>query len=156
MLVLEPISTPRLVLAPVSPEVADAIVAGDLTAVTPAAGWPHENTEVGLRMARRGGHAPGWFVTLDDHVIGDCGVHGEADASGAVEVGFGLAEPYRRRGYGTELVLGIVGWLCAQDGITRVFGRTVANNIGSQKVMERAGLTADGDDGEYLTYSLAC
>ena len=66
----EPISTPRLVLVPVAPETAAAIVAGDLTGIAAGSGWPHADTLDGLRM---GG---GWLVTLDGVVIGDCGTHG--------------------------------------------------------------------------------
>ena len=40
----EPISTPHLVLVPVAPETAAAIVAGDLTGIAAGSGWPHADT----------------------------------------------------------------------------------------------------------------
>jgi hypothetical protein len=36
-------------------------------------------------MALRNGHAPGWFVTLDNVVIGDCGTHGDPDERGDID-----------------------------------------------------------------------
>jgi RimJ/RimL family protein N-acetyltransferase len=153
-LIFEPLTTPRLSLEPITQAQVRAIIAGDLSSVTAAAGWPQEGTPAGLDMALRGGHAPGWFVTLDGAVIGDCGIHGEPDASGTVEIGFGLAEPFRGQGYGTELVAAVATWLQAQPAVTLVVGRTEPDNIASRRVMERAGFTTDGAGDEYLTYRL--
>jgi len=158
-LILERIATDRLALEPVSPEQAQRIIAGESTELSTGVGWPHADTLDGLRMALRGGHAPGWLVTLDGVVIGDCGLHGDPDPQGQVEIGFGLAEAYHGHGYGTELVAGIVGSLAAHPEIKRITGRTVPGNIASQVVMERAGLRTEsgtGDGGGHLTYVLRC
>ena len=76
------IATARLVLAPVSEAVATAVVAGDVSTLTAGEGWPHADTLDGLRMALAHGHSPGWLVTLEGVVIGDCGTHGEPDETG--------------------------------------------------------------------------
>ena len=152
-LTLPRITTPRLELEPVSVALAEAVVAGDLSAVRAAEGWPHDGTERGLRNALRNGHTPGWFVVLDGEAIGDCGLHGDPNADGEVEIGFGLAAPFRGQGYGAELVTGLVAWLSAQEGITRIIARTAKDNAGSRRVLERAGLVAVGTSGERLTYA---
>jgi GNAT superfamily N-acetyltransferase len=150
------IDTPQLSLAPVSEELARAVVAGDLSAVNAAEGWPHEDTVDGLRMALDRGHAPGWFVMLDDVVIGDCGVHGDPDESGEVEIGYGLAAPYRGSGYGSEMVVGISEWLLLQPGVRRVVARTVLEgNIPSRRALERAGFALESADDRYAKYMLA-
>lgn len=107
-----------------------------------------------MRLALAGGHAPAWLVTLDGVVIGDCGVHRDVDESGSVEIGFGLAAPYRRRGYGTELVAGLSRWLLGQAGVDRVFGRVVHDNTPSRRVMERAGFTPESADEQWVRYAL--
>jgi len=132
------IATPRLVLVPVSCELARAIVAGDLSSVAAGDGWPHADTLDGLRMALAHGLAPGWLVTLNGIVVGDCGTHGDPDESGDVELGFGLAAPYRGRGYGTELVIALSGWLLDQAGVRRVTARVDHDNTPSQRALERA------------------
>jgi RimJ/RimL family protein N-acetyltransferase len=150
-----PIETPRLQLIPVSRELAGAILAGDLSSVAAGSGWPHDGTLDGLRMALRHGHAPGWFVTLQGVVIGDCGVHGEPDEQGEVEIGFGLAAPYRGRGLGGELVAALSRWLLGQVEVTGLRARVEPANTPSQKVLAKAGFTRRSAHDDYLTYVLA-
>jgi RimJ/RimL family protein N-acetyltransferase len=148
------IATPRLVLAPVSAELAAAVVAGDLAGLATGEGWPHDDTVDGLRMAAAG-RAAAWLVTLDGVVIGDCGTHGEPDASGDVELGYGLAAPYRGRGYGTELVVGLSQWLLGQEGVSRVVARRVGvGNTPSRRALERAGFALEAADAQHAWYAL--
>jgi RimJ/RimL family protein N-acetyltransferase len=149
------IATPRLLLVPASREAARAVVSGDLSEVRAAEGWPHEGTLRGLGAALRQGHAPGWFVTLDDIVIGDCGIHGEPDDRGEIELGYGLAEPYRGRGYGTEVAVGLSRWLLAQDGVRCVVGRAALDNPPGLRTLERAGFMLESADDKYARYLLA-
>jgi RimJ/RimL family protein N-acetyltransferase len=148
------IRTDRLVLAPVSREVAEAVVAGDLSAVDAAEGWPHDDTLDGLKMALDLGHAPGWFVELDGVVIGDCGIHRDPDERGEVEIGFGLAAPYRGRGFGGEVVGGLSRWLLEQPGVRRVCARVLLENQPSQRVLQRSGFTVEFADRHQARYVL--
>jgi len=148
------ITTSRLLLVPISGDVALALVSGDLSAVRAGEGWPHDRTLSGLRMALEHEHAPGWFVTLDGAVIGDCGIHGEPDGTGDVELGYGLAHPYRGRGYGAELAIGLSRWLLDQDGVRRVVGRAALDNPPGRRTLERAGFSLESVDDEYARYVL--
>jgi RimJ/RimL family protein N-acetyltransferase len=147
----------RVVLQPVSPAQALDTLGGDLTWLagggwSAGTGWPHDDTLDGLRGVTLG--ALGWLVTLDTTVIGDCGTLGGLRPSGDIEIGYGLAEPYRGQGYGTELVQGLADWLSARPGVRRVVAGTLPDNVPSRKVLERAGFTfegieqSDGADGE--------
>ena len=149
------IITARLVLVPVSRELAQAITAGDLSAVTPGEGWPHHDTLGGFGMALARGHAPGWLVTADGVTVGDCGVHGEPDEWGEVEVGFGLAAPYRGVGYGTELVSAVSEWLLEQSGVAQVCAQAALNNWPSRRALERAGFRLESADAHHARYVLA-
>jgi RimJ/RimL family protein N-acetyltransferase len=102
-----------------------------------AKGWPHRDTHEGLRYAIHGAFT--WLVTLDGRVIGDCGTLGGADDRGTIAIGYGLAAPSRRRGYGTALVPALTAWLLAQPGVLRVVAATDPGNRPSQTVLERAG-----------------
>jgi [ribosomal protein S5]-alanine N-acetyltransferase len=107
-------------------------------------------------MALAHGHAAGWFVTLEGVVIGDRGTHGEPDESGDVELGYGLAAPYRGRGHGTEVVTGLSRWLLDQHGIPRVVARRVAvDNAPSRRALERAGFVLESADDHHTWYALA-
>jgi RimJ/RimL family protein N-acetyltransferase len=153
----ELIETARLALVPVSAEIAAAIVAGDFSGIRAAEGWPRADTHVPFHVAvKYGVELPAWFVELDGLVIGDIHTHGLADAAGDIEIGYGLAEPYRGRGYGTELVKAVSQWLLAQPGIRRVVARHVPlDNLPSRRALERAGFVLERADEEHAWYALA-
>jgi RimJ/RimL family protein N-acetyltransferase len=140
------------VLRPVPPALGGALLAGDLSGVAAGEGWPHADTVDGLRAALREG-APFWLVTLDGVAIGDCGAVGPPDAAGGVEIGYGLAAPYRGRGFGTELVERLSAWLLEQPHVARVTAEVLRDNLPSRRALERAGFTIDRCGGEYVRYA---
>jgi RimJ/RimL family protein N-acetyltransferase len=150
-----PIRTESLRLEPLSREGARAIVAGDLSGLCRGRGWPHADTADGLRIALAGGHAPGWLVTLEGAVIGDCGIHSDPGDDGEVELGFGLAAPYRGRGYGSEMATGLSHWLLTQPGVSRVLGRVAVANTPSRRALEHAGFELESAGALYAVYVLS-
>ena len=102
-------------------------------------------------MAGKGGYPPGWLITVDGAVIGDCGTHGPVDEAGRVEIGYGLAAPSRGQGYGSEAVATVTEWLLSQPGVRQVRAHTLTSNAPSRRVLEKAGFTYVGlDEGEAL------
>ena len=152
---LERIVTPRLVLEPFPVEAARAVLEGDLSSVRAGEGWPHDDTLDGLRITLGQGAEPGWLVTLAGVVIGDLGTHGPPDENGDVEIGYGLAAPYRGRGYGSELVSAASQWLLARPDVGRVVARKVlADNVPSRRALERAGLAIEREERGLTWYAL--
>jgi RimJ/RimL family protein N-acetyltransferase len=152
--VTDQLRTDRLVLVPVSPGQARAVVAGDLSGLRAGAEWPPAERVETLSAALEHGGGLGWFVTLDGVVIGDCGIHGGVDAAGDIEIGYGIAPPYRRRGFATEVVGALTRWAGEQPGARRVVARRVlADNVGSRRVLERSGFAVDEVAGRYVGYT---
>jgi RimJ/RimL family protein N-acetyltransferase len=155
----EPIVAPRVVLEPVTRAQVERFLAGDFSAVRPGEGWPVDESVPGSppwRLSLQRDIEVNWLVTLDGVVIGDCFTHGGADEAGDIEIGYALAEPYRGQGYGTELVARLSGWLLEHEGIERVVARNiVAGNVGSRRVLERAGFELEWDRGDVVAYVLA-
>jgi RimJ/RimL family protein N-acetyltransferase/ribosomal protein S18 acetylase RimI-like enzyme len=129
-----------LVLRPLTAAEAARIAAGDLSGWTAGDGWPHDDTRDGLALVASG--ARGWLITLDGVVIGDCGTTGPVGADGTVEIGYGLAKPYRSRGYGGEAVRALSHWLVHQPGVREVVATVDAGNVASRRALERAGFRA--------------
>ena len=153
---LAPLRTARLRLEPVTAETARAILAGDLSGLTAADGWPHEDTADGLAMAADGGLPPTWLITADGAVIGDCGTHGPVDEDGGVEIGYGLAAPWRGQGYGSEAVGAITEWLLGRPEVRQIRARTLISNAPSRRVLEKAGFQFTGiEDGEAVYHVMA-
>jgi len=141
-----PIVTARLVLAPVTRDLAEAVVAGRLLGLSPGAGWPHADTADAMTLALGPDAGPSWVITVGGLVVGDCGAFAWPDESGVVEIGYGLAEPFRGRGYATEAVAGVCQWLFGEAGAAVIIATGVeASNAASQRVLEKLGFARTGD-----------
>ncbi|MDA8102786.1 MAG: GNAT family N-acetyltransferase [Nitrospiraceae bacterium] len=142
------LSTPNLTLLPFDAQTARAVVNGDLSSLSPAEGWPHEDTVDGLSGAVKYGWPAGWMVMLEGKIIGDCGTHGPANSDGVIEIGYGLAAPFRGRGFGTELVGAASQWLLGQPDVRAVIATTLVANVASRRVLEKNAFVLSGFDDE--------
>src|SRR3954469_13316334 len=150
----ERIVTQRLVLEPLSPETAQAILDGRPDGLVRGAGWPHEDTFDGLRMMLRFGSEV-WLALEDGAVVGGIGTHGPPDEHGDVEIGYGLAAPVRGRGLARELVPALSQHLLARPGVRRVAAREVlAENVPSRRSLEGAGFRLEREENGLAWYAL--
>ncbi|BEP14884.1 hypothetical protein acdb102_31950 [Acidothermaceae bacterium B102] len=132
--ILPMVSGPVVTLLPATAEHLGAIEAGQLPeGLTFADGFPHADTLDGLQVGL------GWLVVVDGVVVGDCGMHGPGDDPGIVEIGYGLAEPQRGRGYGSEAVRLLSDWLLDQPGVRAVVAEVDPDNVPSRRVLEKNG-----------------
>src|SRR4051794_18585257 len=148
-------------LVPLPAQLADAAVAGDLGALSPAGpdslhcgrGWPHEDTAHALAFTGVGGQT---YLVVDETgaVVGEAGTKGPPAADGHVEIGYGLAAPSRGRGIGTVAVRALVGRLRQQPGISEVEANVALDNLASQRLLERLGFACVGSGHSELRYSL--
>lgn len=76
-----------------------------------------------------------------DHLIGMFGLH---PMQLKVEVGYALARPYWGKGYMTEALCAVIDWALSQPDIFRVQAFCDVENIGSSRVMEKAGMQQEG------------
>jgi RimJ/RimL family protein N-acetyltransferase len=145
----------RLVLLPQTREASLALLEGSDPGLPLAQGYPHADTLDGLRMAVEHGGPDdgGWFVVLveDGLVVGDLGTFGPPDDEGRVEIGYGLAAPYRGRGLGTEAVATFVDWLVTAPGVRSVVARVEVGNEPSRRLLARVGFTLTGESDGHWT-----
>jgi RimJ/RimL family protein N-acetyltransferase len=156
------IVTRRLLLVQLGVEEAVALVDGRGGSDRPwAPGYPDDGALVAagfVMTAAQHGRDLGPYGTYeiirrsDGRVIGAAGFLGQPDETGAVRVGYGLAESARGEGYATEALKALLQWASGQDGLTCVLADTTRTNVASQRVMERAGMNRVGEDGELLYY----
>ena len=66
------------------------------------------------------------------------------DAKGCKGIGYMLLPVERRKGYGSEAVLMMVDYLFLNHDIVRIQAETHPDNVGSQRVLEKAGFTKEG------------
>jgi RimJ/RimL family protein N-acetyltransferase len=128
-------------LVPCPASLARAVLAGDLSGVTAGRGWPHADTYDALRLfaSQETRDLAGLFLfVVDGAVVGDGGWYGPP-ADGEVEIGYGLAAPYRGRGLGSAAVGLLLDWVTEQEGVRRVVAETDAANTPSRRLLERLG-----------------
>ena len=149
----DPSPGPRLRLERLGLARARAIMAGDLSVVDAAPGWPHEDSLDGIAL--EGEHATSdeqtsFLVILSEtgQVVGEAGWKGGPDADGEAEIGYGLAAPWRGQGLGTEMVALLTGWVVAQPGVRVVTAMVRPGNVASRRALERAGFAADDGPGD--------
>ena len=157
------IVTRRLLLVQLGVEEAVALVDGRGGSDRPwAPGYPDDGALVAagfVMTAAQHGRDLGPYGTYeiirrsDGAVIGAAGFTGGPDDTGAVRVGYGLAESARGRGYATEALKALLGWARGAGRPDLRAGRHARRpTCASQRVMERAGMHRIGEDGELLYY----
>lgn len=144
----QPISlrTRRLDLVGVDPARAQELAAG-VCPLPCAPGYPHTDTSSAARLARAAveldNWVPGYGMYMivrrrDGLVVGDIGFHAPPDLRGAAEIGYGLAESARGRGYLTEALAAVLEWAHAH-GCATVLADVDPGNRPSLAVLERCG-----------------
>jgi RimJ/RimL family protein N-acetyltransferase len=86
--------------------------------------------------------APAFAITLGGRLIGDINARVE-HAHGRAEIGYGIAPGNWGRGYTAEAARCFVGWLFESYPIAKVYARADAENRGSWRVMEKAGMVRE-------------
>ena len=82
-----------------------------------------------------------------DEVVGSAGFLGRPNARGEIELGYGILEEHRNRGYATEAARALMAWALAQRDIEQVVARSELANGASNRVLEKLGMTRVGTDG---------
>lgn len=84
-------------------------------------------------------------ITLEDKVIGSIGVFRQGNIHNRTgELGYYVAEEHWGKGYCTSAVKQICDYIFANTNILRIFAEPFSYNIGSRRVLEKAGFTYEG------------
>ncbi len=107
-------------------------------------GFPYPYTEVEGRafiaMALQS-HPPNRLaIEIEAEAAGAIGLHQQGDIyCKNAELGYWLAEPYWGKGIMSDAVAQMVAYGFAHFDIDRIFARPFGTNVGSQRVLEKAG-----------------
>jgi ribosomal-protein-alanine N-acetyltransferase len=158
-----PVTTERLLLRPITAEHVAAVTAGRrLTGWAPD--FPSEgDREIAGMLARNGLPADpctvfGQRLVVERDtglVVGGIGFFGPPE-DGRVEIGYGLVESRRGRGYATEAAAAMVRLALSLPAVTEVVAMVDPGNAASVRVLEKAGLSYCGrdDDGGEARYGI--
>ncbi len=148
----EAIETDRLVLRPF--ELGDV---GDVLAYAQDPEWsrylrilprPYELKHAEQFIARqllldRSTH-PSWAITLEGSVIGGVNLRFNFEHRSA-EIGYSVARKHWKKGICTEAAGAVIdAAFSTHEDLNRVHARADADNLGSQRVMEKIGMVKEG------------
>jgi RimJ/RimL family protein N-acetyltransferase len=148
--------TARLELVALRAAEVRALVEGDVDQAGRSAGvsfpsmWPtHADARAGLpwhlRALERNEVEASWRIRViveraSRRVVGSINLKGPPDVDGDVEVGWGIDEPHRRRGYAVEAAEAVVAWALAQPRVHSLSATVPDDNEASRRVAERIGM----------------
>jgi RimJ/RimL family protein N-acetyltransferase len=75
---------------------------------------------------------------------GDIGLYYQEPPTQQAMIGYSLMPAWRRRGFTTRAAVLVGRWAFAETSIARLIAGTNPDNVGSQRVLERAGFTREG------------
>jgi len=93
----------------------------------------------------RTGFAPAaWLIVEDGELIGLCSV-ARLPEGGEVHIGYGVAPSRQGRGAATRAIADLLAWAGADPRVGLVSAETGADNVASQRVLERNGFVRTGE-----------
>jgi ribosomal-protein-alanine N-acetyltransferase len=161
-----------------SPQFIEAILDGrrsearELAGFDFPGGWPRGDERflaLRLEQMRKDPAVQQWLVRAmvlpeTRQMVGHCGFHGPPGINGpedpdAVEVGYTVLLPQRRRGYASEAVLAMIEWASTEHGIKRFIASISPSNHPSIGLVTKLGFRQTGtqwdeEDGEELVFTL--
>jgi len=69
----------------------------------------------------------------------------EGSVENSVEIGYSVLPEFQRRGYATEMVMGLTEWALAQPSVRRVVANVASDNTPSLRLLRRIGFSEIGD-----------
>lgn len=90
----------------------------------------------------------------DNKMVGDICIVGEPDANGEIEIGYGTYEEFRKRGFMTEAVSGMIKWAKDQPGVRSVFAATEKTNNASFSVLQNNNFIRVGETESCFNWQL--
>ncbi|MBA7585138.1 hypothetical protein ES708_27108 [subsurface metagenome] len=80
-----------------------------------------------------------WEIVLkkENRIIGGLCFKGRPDEQGRVEIGFGMQDEHRCKGYTTEAVKELINWAFIQEKVLSVIAETEKDNLPSHRVLEK-------------------
>jgi ribosomal-protein-alanine N-acetyltransferase len=165
---LKNIHADRLVLIPITLEMTKSLIAGsneeiEKIGIKANENWPTEDTMDILpiinRSLERDLEPSGfetWMIIKKDNmqVIGDIGFHGKPNEKGEVEVGYGIVELERRKGFGFEAVKAIMNWVYSQNEVKVIKADCLIDNKPSARILEKVGMKEINRDQDLIFWEL--
>ena len=95
-----------------------------------------------------------WTAILksENKMVGDLCFVGEPNPAGEIEIGYGTYEDFRKQGFMTEAVSGMIGWVQKQPAVRAIVASTDKSNAASWTVLEKNGFVKCGESEDQFNW----
>ena len=90
----------------------------------------------------------------ENKMVGDLCFVGEPNDLGEIEIGYGTYEAFRKQGFMTEAVAGMITWAKDQAKIKSILANTEKSNNASFSVLEKNDFIRVGETGTMINWKL--
>ncbi|MGF9908687.1 GNAT family N-acetyltransferase [Brevibacillus porteri] len=161
------IHTQRLILIPFTHRIATNILQENYKELldmelTLGKGWPDEDAMETIpkiiKALELTGEPTGfesWMIITKDgmKIIGDVGFKGAPNAEGEVDIGYGIIEAERKKGYAYEAAEGLANWALLQPDVKKITAKCLLDNKDSAKLLVKMGFTEIKRDDTMIYWS---
>jgi [ribosomal protein S5]-alanine N-acetyltransferase len=97
-----------------------------------------------------------WTIILKDgkKMVGDLCFVGEPNKEGEIEIGYGTYAAFRRKGFMTEAVNGMIKWAENQPEVKSIVAATEKSNIASSTILEKNNFVKVGESQTVFNWKL--
>ena len=97
-----------------------------------------------------------WTLILkgENKMIGDLCFVGEPNADGEIEIGYGTYEEFRKKGFMTEAVNGMIQWASKQPNVRSIIASTEKDNVASFTILEKNNFVKCGETDALFNWRL--
>ena len=94
------------------------------------------------------------ILKVENKMIGDLCIIGEPNESGEIEIGYGTYAEFQNKGFMTEIVGGIIGWVKSQPSVKSIIASTDKTNNASAKVLEKNNFIKNSETETLVNWKL--
>lgn len=163
------IQTPRLTLLPFTKIICEETLDNsDVTlkslGIVPCKGWPDSETLdtlpriiINLDKVKEPSGFESWMIIERDSnlIIGDIGFKGLQNEAGEIDLGYGIIDIARKKGFAYEASAGIVKWAFEQKTVKAITANCLVDNLGSKKILSSLNFSVIKKDDEMIWWRLS-
>jgi len=91
---------------------------------------------------------------VENKMVGDICIYGEPNEDGEIEIGYGTYTEFQNKGFMTEIIEGIIGWVKTEINVKSIIASTEKTNLASAKVLKKNNFIKSGETGDLFNWKL--
>lgn len=157
------VNTERLILVPFTLEICEEILQKNYSILKKfnlkiGENWPDEDfleclprIVKNLQKVENPTGFESWMIIKKDskEIIGDIGFKGFNFLSNSCDLGYGIIESERRKGYAKEACLGLINWVLESDPTITITASTLLTNFASMELLKKLEFSEHDRDETY-------